>query len=146
MAEARIVIQDNINPILTKDFISTSVWEPGYSVPVALAGFFDLDGDGNSDLQRLISNIQQNGGNVVAYHDEEGTVVGEIDEYTRYFVTGDEPKSEQFRFENCSIQWVSTLKPKSSDSTTSDNASSHANPELPTEARLTKTNSSMIFR
>ncbi len=95
MAEARIIDQDNINPILTKDFISTPVWEPGYSVPLALAGTFDLDGDGRSDLQRLISIIQRNGGKVVAFHDEEGNVTGQIDEHTRYFVKGEEPRRKE---------------------------------------------------
>ncbi len=70
----------------------TSTWDPGYSVPIAIVGFIDLDGDGSSDLQRLISIVQGQGyGNVVAYHDDEGKIIGKIDENTRYFVKGDDP-------------------------------------------------------
>jgi hypothetical protein len=92
LAEARITSQDPTEPILRHDFVVTSTWDPGYSVPIAIVGFIDLDGDGSSDLQRLISIVQGQGyGNVVAYHDDEGKIIGEIDENTRYFVKGDDP-------------------------------------------------------
>ncbi len=91
LAEGRIIQANQINPILTRDFVVTSAWDPGYAVPIALVGIIDLDGDGQSDLDRLISIVEQNGGKVVAYHDEEGNVVGEIDENTRLFVKGDDP-------------------------------------------------------
>ncbi len=95
LAEARVVEQSHTDPILTRDFVVSSTWDPGYAVPIALAGVIDLDGDGVSDLQRLISIVRLNGGDVVAYHDEEGNVVGEIDENTRYFVRGQEPSDAQ---------------------------------------------------
>ena len=92
LAEGRITSQNINNPILTKDWVVTSTWDPGYSVPIAIAGFIDLDGDGNSDLQRLISIVEGVGyGKVVAYHDDDGKVFGEIDENTRFFVSGDDP-------------------------------------------------------
>lgn len=92
LAEGRITSQDIKNPILTKDWVVTSTWDPGYSVPIAIAGYIDLDGDGRSDLQRLISIVEGVGyGTVVAYHDDDGKVTGEIDENTRFFVVGDDP-------------------------------------------------------
>ena len=92
LAEGRITSQNINNPILTKDWVVTSTWDPGYSVPIAIAGFIDLDGDGRSDLQRLISIVEGVGyGKVVAYHDDDGKVIGEIDENTRFFVKGDDP-------------------------------------------------------
>ena len=91
LAEARITSQDPLNPILTSDFVVTSTWSPGDTVGVAIVGRIDLDGDGRSDLQRLISIVEQNGGKVVAYHDEDGNVFGEIDEATRFFVKGKDP-------------------------------------------------------
>ena len=92
LAEGRITSQNIKNPILTKDWVVTSTWDPGYSVPIAIAGFIDLDGDGNSDLERLISIVEGVGyGDVVAYHDDDGKVFGEIDENTRFFVSGDDP-------------------------------------------------------
>ncbi len=91
LAEGRITKQSVTNPILIRDFVVTSAWDPGYAVPVAIAGVIDLDGDNKSDLERLVSIIEQNGGKVVAYHDEEGNVIGKIDESTRLFVKGDNP-------------------------------------------------------
>ncbi|MGI9518218.1 MAG: hypothetical protein ACR2NP_14275 [Pirellulaceae bacterium] len=91
LAQARITQQRLTDPILRNDFVVTSTWDPGYSVPVAIVGRIDLDDDGFSDLQRLISMVEQAGGTVVAYHDEEGNVTGQIDETTRYFVKGEDP-------------------------------------------------------
>lgn len=90
-AEARILAENPLKPILADDQILNPVWDPGYSVPIALAGIFDLDGDGMDDTPRLIQMIRQNGGNVVAYHDGEGQVQGQIDPATRYLVVGRSP-------------------------------------------------------
>lgn len=91
LAEGRITRQSITNPILIRDFVVTSAWDPGFAVPVAIVGVIDLDGDSKSDLERLISIIEQNGGKVVAWHDEEGNVIGKIDEKTRLFVKGENP-------------------------------------------------------
>ena len=86
-AEARITSEvDQRKPILTGDQILNAVWDPGFRVSVALAGDFDLDSDGVSDLARLIQEIESNGGRVSAYNDENGEIVGEVDSSTRYFV------------------------------------------------------------
>ena len=91
-AEARITKEDPLNPILSKDFILTATWDPGYYVPIALIGFFDLDGDGSSDRLQLVQMIENNGGRVVAMIDEDGNVIGEIDATTRYAVLGEAPE------------------------------------------------------
>lgn len=91
-ARAKITEEDVIVPIKTGDNIVTPTWDPGYSVPIALAGIFDLDGDGHSDRLRFIRMIENNGGTVVAQHDEEGKIIGKIDSSTRYLVLGDSPK------------------------------------------------------
>jgi hypothetical protein len=88
---ARVTLEDPKNPILTKDFILTATWDPGFSVPIALGGFFDLDKDGISDLEKLKRMIVRNGGRVVAFHDQDGNVTGEIDSSTRFFVLGPSP-------------------------------------------------------
>ena len=77
LAEGRITSQDITNPILTKDWVVTSTWDPGYSVPIAIAGYIDLDGDGRSDLQRLISIVEGVGyGTVVELTDAEAKTDG----------------------------------------------------------------------
>ena len=90
-AEARITAENPTNPILRGDHIVSPTWDPGYSVPIALVGVFDLDYDGNSDRERLVQQIERNGGTVVAMHDEQGNIIGEISPTTRYVVFGTEP-------------------------------------------------------
>ena len=91
-ADAKITEQDSVNPIIKNDKIVTPTWDPGYSVPIALAGVFDMDGDGNSDLLQFVRLIENNGGRVVARHDANGKIQGKIDASTRYLVLGGSPK------------------------------------------------------
>lgn len=90
-AEARITYEDPTNPILPGDHILTATWDPGYSVSVAMAGAFDLDGDIYDDSDKLAQMIKRNGGTVVARHDENGNIEGKLDPTTRYLVIGDLP-------------------------------------------------------
>lgn len=96
-AEGRITMEDPLDPIIPNDHILTAVWDPGFATEIALSGRFDLDNDGNSDLARLIADIERNGGKVVAYADENGDLVGEINSSTRYFVQGETPEPTDFR-------------------------------------------------
>jgi regulatory protein YycI of two-component signal transduction system YycFG len=87
------VTQDNVkNPILRGDYAVSPTWDPGYSTPIALVGFFDLDYDGRNDRERLVQMIERNGGRVVAQHDDEGNIIGAIDSSTRYLVMGESPE------------------------------------------------------
>lgn len=90
-AEARITEEDPLDPILPGDQILSPVWDPGHAVPIALAGFFDLDSDGFSDREKLMQMIRSNGGDVVVYVDDLGNISGEIDPSVRYLVMGDAP-------------------------------------------------------
>lgn len=90
-AQARITEENPSNPILTGDYILTATWDPGFSVPIALAGRFDLDGDIYDDTDKLVQMIKRNGGTVVARHDGEGNIQGKMDANVRYFVKGDPP-------------------------------------------------------
>ena len=61
-AECRIV-EDSINdPILIGDQIYSPIWQRGISVHFALIGFFDIDGDGKSDRDRVKNIIRSAGG------------------------------------------------------------------------------------
>lgn len=92
-ARARITDSDPLNPILTKDKVLSATFDRGSAVTIALGGFFDLDGDGISDLEKLKRMIVRNGGRVVASHDENGNIAGEIDSTTRFFVLGPAPRA-----------------------------------------------------
>jgi hypothetical protein len=83
-----------LDPVLSFDYILSDVWDPGYAVSVALAGHIDVDGDGNSDLPVVRSRIEQNGGRIVAMHDTEGNITGQVEPNTRFIVIGDEPRND----------------------------------------------------
>ena len=89
-SEARITLESPVDPILRGDFILTPTWDPGFSLKLALAGRFDLDGDRYDDTEKLIRIIERNGGEVVARHDEKGNVTGKITPEVRYLVKGNE--------------------------------------------------------
>jgi len=91
LAEARIVNDEITNPIMVGDVIYSPAWEPGGETAFALAGFMDIDDDGNSDRNKVKSLILRSGGNIVAEVDDEGRRTGKIDINTRYLVVGDAP-------------------------------------------------------
>lgn len=96
-AEAKVTFEDVLNPILAGDSILSAVWDKGHRVEIALGGFFDLDFDTFDDRDKLIQDIESNGGKVVAWHDSEGRVHGEITPSTRYFVQGNsQPEGPDF--------------------------------------------------
>ncbi len=100
VAEARIV-EDRVNdPIMPGDKIHTPVWSPGERRRFALTGIMDIDDDGKSDLQTVISLIRLNGGIVDCYLDDKSGAVltgdgqpgGKMSINTRYLVRGDAPE------------------------------------------------------
>ena len=78
LAKARVTQEDPLNPILVKDKVLSATFDRGDRVTIALAGFFDIDGDGISDMKRLRRMIQHNGGRIVAAHDENGNITGAV--------------------------------------------------------------------
>ena len=97
LSKARVTEEDPLDPILVKDKILSATFDRGDTVSIALGGFFDIDNDGISDLKRLKRMIENNGGKIVASHDENGNITGEIDSTTRYFVLGPPPKGGSAR-------------------------------------------------
>lgn len=91
-AEARIVHDENSDPVITGDVIYTPLWQVGANMRFALAGFMDINGDGRSDRQIIKNIITLNGGTVDAELTEEGQVTGELSIRTRYLVLGERPK------------------------------------------------------
>lgn len=97
-AEARIMSRNEKDPILPNDQIVTATWEPGgYKVPVAISGIIDLNGDGESDLERLKGFILKNHGELAAVMNEVGEIEGKIDLNTRYLIVGGEPEDDRSR-------------------------------------------------
>ena len=71
------------------DRVINTTWTPGYSVPMAIIGPIDLDGDGTDDVAKLKALITKNGGTVVASQNSSGEVAGRVDSSTRFLVVED---------------------------------------------------------
>ena len=93
LAVARIVEQRLLNPILEGDLIYNPGWSSGREIRFAIAGRFDLDGDGRSDRDVIKRLIREFGG-VVGAEVVEGTgeITGKIDHLTDYMIVGDRPE------------------------------------------------------
>lgn len=82
------------NPISPGDKIFTKTWTPGDHVRYALCGLLDLTGDGKSDINRILTYIEQHGDKCDAYL--EGTTIhGKIDADTQFYVAGVAPNEEK---------------------------------------------------
>jgi len=90
LAEARILDNSPLDPIQVGDKIYTPIWNVGQRRHVALVGIIDLDGDGRSDLQRMHTLVEMNGGVVDAPMDAQGTRHGKMTMDTRYLIVGKE--------------------------------------------------------
>lgn len=92
LAEARILDDSLLDPLLPGDKIYTPLWDPGQVIHYGLAGTMDLNGDGTDDSEKLRSLISIHGGVIDAELDAEGNVVGSMSVNTRYLILGAEPR------------------------------------------------------
>ncbi|HZZ74121.1 MAG TPA: hypothetical protein VFE24_17845 [Pirellulales bacterium] len=101
-ALCRILDDDLKNPLMPGDVIYTPVWQPGHTEHFAMAGFFDIDGDGKSDRQRIHDMVIANGGVVDSEMDEKGKITGSMDINTKYIIIGERPtdKSDKAMLDN----------------------------------------------
>ncbi len=93
LAEARILEDDLNDPILPGDLIHSPAWRPG-KVHFALAGFMDINGDGESDRELVRSLITMSGGVIDAEVHEDGSRTGALTNNTRYLIRGDRPSEK----------------------------------------------------
>lgn len=93
---ARIVSTSNElrDPILTGDLLFNPSWNSSQREHIALAGIFDLDGDGHDDTPELIRNLERQGIVVDAWLDfRDRTIKGPgITERTSFLVVGERPE------------------------------------------------------
>jgi hypothetical protein len=97
LSAARITDQSNPlrDPILVGDVIFNPSWNSGQRQHVALAGIFDLDGDGRDDIQEVIRNLERQGIIVDAWVDlrDRGIKGPGVTERTTYMVLGEMPQT-----------------------------------------------------
>ena len=94
LAEAHVFDDKLLDPILPGDKIYTPVWIPGEKRHFALAGSFDIGGEGKDNVQYVKDIVTMNGGVVDCYLDENGKRVGDMTVNTRYLVLGDAPSEK----------------------------------------------------
>lgn len=99
LAVARITetVDENRDPILAGDLLFNPSWSSAGRQHVALAGIFDLDGDGTDDTAELVRNLERQGVIVDAWLDlRERAVKGPgITEGTSFLVLGERPQMSE---------------------------------------------------
>ncbi len=98
LAEAQILRDSVYDPISRGDVVYTSLWHPGRSERFALAGKFDLDGDGVDDLETVRSMVALAGGKIDVELPANGQQKGKLTIHTRYLVVGEIPEQIQVQF------------------------------------------------
>ena len=93
LAEAKILEDKDIDPILPGDKIFTPLWNKDEKRHFALTGFADIDGDGVDDRQRIYALIELNGGVIDAPMGKDGKRHGEMSLNTRYLILGKVPEA-----------------------------------------------------
>ncbi|REJ65227.1 MAG: hypothetical protein DWQ31_18995 [Planctomycetota bacterium] len=93
-AVARVISDTVANPILPGDLIHSFIYRPDMPERFALVGTMNVHGDTTDGLDRLRSMIQINGGRLDAHMASDGTIVGTINERTRYLVLGPIPRGD----------------------------------------------------
>ena len=77
MCEAKILEDEMSNPVQRGDLVYTPLWRPGEVMRYALDYHLDINGDGFSDLNEVITLIRTSGAEVAAYIDDDGKIQNE---------------------------------------------------------------------
>ena len=73
LCEAKILEDQMSNPVQQGDLVYTPLWRPGEVIRYALDFHLDIDGDGRSDLAKLMMLIRSSGAEVATYIDDEAS-------------------------------------------------------------------------
>jgi hypothetical protein len=90
-AEARIVRDKLIDPILAGDVIYSPLWRPGQARHIALIGPLDIDGNGTDDRRIVAAMIEQATGVIDEELKASGAHRGTMTLDTRFLVVGRTP-------------------------------------------------------
>ncbi|MDO4586085.1 MAG: hypothetical protein Q4C95_02190 [Planctomycetia bacterium] len=71
---AKILTDEMTNPIMPEDLIYTPLWTTGDKRKYVLDSQLDIDNDGKSDLNKLITLIRSSGAEVVGWINDEGVI------------------------------------------------------------------------
>ena len=99
-AEARVLEEDNSNPIGAGDYLYSPLWQAGQTNYFSFIGELDIDGDGQDDRNLLFNKVRDAGGEIELYvdmdgqrYDGQGQVAEEkkLSSRTKYLILGDLP-------------------------------------------------------
>jgi hypothetical protein len=95
-AIARVLSDSRSDPILPGDSIFSPAFHPGSRVHFAIVGTIDIDGDGDSDIQRIRDLIATNNGIIDIELEDNGKVSGDlkppkVTASTQYLIKGIAP-------------------------------------------------------
>lgn len=94
LAEVRVFDDKLLDPIVPGDKIYTPVWVPGEKRHFAFAGFTNMGGNIQNDVEFIKDLVTMNGGVVDCYLDNQGKRVGDMTVKTRYLILGDPPSEK----------------------------------------------------
>lgn len=97
VCEAKILEDDQNNPIEPGDIVFTPLWRPGEVYKYALDYRLDINNDGVSDLGEIYNMIEISGGEVAAYIDDSGEVRGKITPDVFRLVISDDNITERIK-------------------------------------------------
>ena len=94
LAEAKVIQEEIVRPILQGDLIYSPAWSPGVVEKISVIGMIDLDGDGRSDREQFHQLLSSVGCVIDNEVDDEGHRIpenGKITVETRFLVKGKIP-------------------------------------------------------
>ncbi len=90
VCEAKIREDEISNPIMPGDLVYTPLWRRGDVIKYALDYKLDINRDGKSDFEEIYNLVETSGGQVAAYINDSGEVVGQIGPDVYAVVVADE--------------------------------------------------------
>ena len=97
MAKITEVSDPNSNPLVTGDLLINPAWSPANRTHVAIAGLFDLTGEGRDNIDEFMRNLRKEGTIIDAYLDLRNMKIkGEGMTYkTDYLILGEQPSFDE---------------------------------------------------
>ena len=117
-AEARVLEQDNFDPITREDMVFSPVWEKGRTEHFAFVGGLDIDEDGTDDselLRRIVENQGAKIDFVLGLDGERRPETGRIDDRTKFLVIGEIPDAQRLGTQDERYQQTLELERKAND-------------------------------
>lgn len=116
LATARILDDDPRDPVRKGDLVMSVAFEAGRHERFALAGFMDIDDDGQDDRGKVRSLIEQSGGVIDAELTDDGKIVGPgMTVNTHFLVLGESPSLKKLEKGDKASKGYGAMKESAAD-------------------------------